>query len=202
MIRTAVPVSNRRSRKTAARRREILRGAAAAFREHGIQGAGMREIAEAADLSPANLYYYFASRDEILFFCQDDALDRMLAAVREARSRHDSHAERLRAVIEVQVLCMLQDLEGGAAHLEVDLLPKSLRARIVAKRDRYEREIRAIVRAGVRARELVDCDVALVTRAILGAVNWTARWYAPQGPKPPAAIARAFSDYLVRGLIR
>lgn len=186
----------------AARRREILRGAAAAFREHGVAGAGMREIAEAADISPANLYYYFSSRDEILFFCQDDALDRMLAAVRDARARHRSQADRLRAVIGAQILCMLEELEGGVAHLEVDLLPKKLRARIVRKRDRYEREVRGIVAAGVRDGEFVACAIPLVTRAILGAVNWTARWYTPGGFTTPAAIALEFSRYLVRGLIR
>ena len=35
-------------------------------------------------------------------------------------------------------------------------------------------------------------DAALVTRAILGAVNWTARWYRPHGERSPAEIAQAF----------
>jgi hypothetical protein len=43
-------------------------------------------------------------------------------------------------------------------------------------------------------------DPALVTRAILGAINWTARWYRPGGEKNPAEVAQAFSDYLVYGL--
>ena len=37
----------------------------------------MRDIAVAADLSPANLYHYFSGKDEILFFCQDRTLDRL-----------------------------------------------------------------------------------------------------------------------------
>jgi hypothetical protein len=36
---------------------------------------------------------------------------------------------------------------------------------------------------------------------MLGALNWTARWYRPDGPVPAAEIADAFADYLVRGLI-
>ena len=66
-------------RRRDARRDEILRAAARIFRERGFEAAGMRDIALAADLSPANLYHYFKGKDELLFYCQDRALDRMLA---------------------------------------------------------------------------------------------------------------------------
>ena len=45
----------------------------------------MRDIAEAAELSPANLYNYFNGKNDILFFCQDSSLDRMLEALEKAR---------------------------------------------------------------------------------------------------------------------
>jgi len=103
-------------------------------------------------------------------------------------------------VIEAQVACMLDELDGAAAHLDVDVLPPELREKIVAKRDRYERAVRRIVRAGIRDKTFRRCDADLVTRAILGAVNWTARWYRPEGTRSPAAIAKTYSDYLVQGL--
>ena len=69
-------------RRAEARRLEILRAAARAFRRRGFAGAGMRDIAAEADLSPGNLYYYFKGKDEILYFCQDRWLDQMLRVVR------------------------------------------------------------------------------------------------------------------------
>jgi len=181
-------------------RQTILRAAARVFRRRGFADTGMREIAAAADLSPGNLYYYFKSKHELLYFCQDHSLDRMLATCRAVQAGRLSPAERLAAVVRAQVACMLDELDGAAAHTEVEALPTRLRARIVAKRDRYEGAVRRIVANGVRSRAFVPCDPTLVTRALLGAVNWTARWYRPEGDQPPAAVADAFAAYLVRGL--
>lgn len=190
----------RADRRFRARQRDILRAAAAVFREKGFEAAGMRDIALAAGLSAANLYYYYGSKDELLFSCQDLALDRLLGAARAAGKAEGPVAERLRQVIDVQLRCMLEELEGGAAHLAVDALPAPLRARVVRKRDRYERALRALVREGVRAGEFAPCDPTLVTRAMLGALNWTAQWYRAGGPTPLDALCAGFADYLVRGL--
>ena len=62
--------------------------------------------------------------------------------------------------------------------------------------------MRRIVAQGVRSRAFVPCDPVLVTRALLGAVNWTARWYRPEGEHRPDTVADAFANYLVRGLVK
>jgi AcrR family transcriptional regulator len=174
------------------RRMDILHAAARVFRRRGIAAAGMREIAEEAGLSPGNLYHYFSGKDEILLFCQERTLERMLAAVDAA---HGTAAERLRSVLRAHVHCMLDELEGATAHLDVEALPKKLRAPMIERRDAYERAVRGIV-----AEAMPRGDAALLTRAMLGAVNWTARWYRPEGAQGPEEIAETLSDYLVKGL--
>jgi AcrR family transcriptional regulator len=184
-----------------ARRLQILRAAGKMFGMQSFTDMKMRDIAEAADLSPANLYNYFKGKNELLFFCQDNSLDRMLAALRTARSAKAGASEKLRLVIESHLRCVLDEVEGSAAHLLTTQLPINLQRPLVAKRDRYEEGVRQLVLAGIQSGEFIECDAALATRAILGALNWSVRWFSHDGPLTASQIAEEFSRFLIRGLL-
>ena len=177
-----------------------MRAAARVFRARGFAAAGMRDIADAAGLSPGNLYHYFRGKEELLFFCQDRSLDRLIGALAAARGNRRPLPIRLHDLAVAHVLCLVDEVEGSAAHLEVAALPPRLRSRIVAKRDKYELGVRALVAGGVRARHLYATDPTIATRAFLGALNWTAHWFRPEGPKSPRRIAGLVADYAVAGL--
>jgi AcrR family transcriptional regulator len=196
----AVPARSPRARRRDRQRDAILRAAARLFRERGFADTGMRDIAAAADLSAANLYHYFNGKNDLLFYCQDRALDRMLAAVASARKATRSTPERLRLVFTAHLQTLLDEIEGATAHLQIDSLPHPLREAIVRKRDRYEHALRRIIVEGTAGGELVDVDPAIVARAALGAMNWTVTWFRPEGPDSAAAVGDIVSRFLVRGV--
>lgn len=193
--------SGRQQRRYLARRLEILRAAGREFRARGFVETGMRDIAEAAELSPANLYNYFQGKDEILFFCQDSSLDRMIAALDRARLIKGNAAASLRFVIISHSCCLLDEIEGSAAHLLTNALPSRQQRYLVAKRDRYELGVRKLIASGMRAGEFIQGDAALMARAILGALNWSVQWFRPDGEMTAEEIADKLADYLVRGLL-
>ena len=187
--------------RNARRKHEILHAASELFRQRGFHATGMRDVAAALGMHAGNLYYYFENKHELLAFCQEETLNRLLAAADEIRAADVSADRQLLALIAAHVRCLNEDTPGSLAHLEVEALSGAWRTRIQAQRDRYEARIRKLVRQGIAEGVFRPADPKLVTLAILGAVNWTVKWYRPRGAKSVRTVGREFAAHLVRGLL-
>lgn len=194
--------AERRARKTELKREAILRSAAGAFRRKGYHGTSMEDISEQLLMTKGSLYYYFADKEEILFACHDFSLDRVLDRMQEViEAEKDSNAaDRLGALIQGLVDVMIDDLQGSALALDFTALKEELLEKIIAKRDKFERGMRAVINEGVKSREFRNVDPKLATFAILGAINWISKWYRPDGTFKAADIGRMYSDLFVKGL--
>jgi hypothetical protein len=72
--------------------------------------------------------------------------------------------------------------------------------KIVHKRDQYERGVRLLLAGGQRHGLVRPGEPKLQAFALLGALNWVARWYRP-GEGDPDQIIHSFRDQLLRGLL-
>jgi AcrR family transcriptional regulator len=178
----------------------ILASAVAAFREHGYHGTSMRQIADALLRTKGSLYYYFGSKADILFAAHDRALDSMLAVLARVEATAGDPRTQLRELIVEHTRAMVDGFQGTALALELDALSPERRRRLVAKRDRYERGLRAIVERGVRRGLFRAVDARLAGFALLGSINWTARWYRRPGNVPPEELGSVYADLFLRGL--
>ncbi len=190
----------RRNRRFTERRLEILRSAAAAFTRNGFAGATMEEIAEQAEMAKGNLYYYFPSIPELMFFCQDYSLTRLNEQADAVVKSKQPVERKLRDLIALHVHTVLEELPGSTAHTDFRSLPKEQLRKIVRKRDRYEKSYRKVVEAGVKEGVFEVGDTKTAVWAILGALNWIVQWYSPKGAMSAEQIAEDFGDLFVGGL--
>lgn len=195
------PESQSESPRVLAKKREILRAAAAVFRRQGLHATGMRDIAAAAGMAVGNLYYYFADKQALLAFCQEDALAGLLDLATRVRGESLPPDQRLWLLVVGHMLRLHEATPGAIAHLDVDGLAPAARAEVLARRDAYEETFREVVRQGAEEGLFRRVDPKLAALTLLGALNWTAQWYRPGGGKTAQELGEEMADMLVRGLL-
>jgi TetR/AcrR family transcriptional regulator, cholesterol catabolism regulator len=186
----------------AARRVEILKCAAAAFRRVGYHGATVEQIAAALHMKKGNLYYYFKNKEEILFACHQYSLDRLMELLDDILQSGLPPDAQLRRLIVAFVHTILDELHGTALFLDLEALsPAHLKA-VIVRRDKFDHGLRRIIEQGIAERIFTATDAKLESFAILGAVNWIPRWFRPEGPATSHEVADRFADFLIAGLRR
>ena len=186
-------------KKRRKRREEILHAALRAFRDKGYHATTLDDIADHLGVRKTALYHYFPDKETILYECHRESLSEIKRLLKEARD-FDSARERLAHVIREHVRVMTDTLEGSPLAFEVPALSGRRQTQVISARDNYERELRQIIDDGIDRGEFRSVDSKLAAFAILGAINWIARWYQPEGPMLGSELGAEFADYLVGGL--
>ncbi len=189
------------------RREQVLTAAADVFRAKGYQAASISDIAARLGSDRANVYYYFASKQEIFLALVAHAVESNVADVEAAASTAGSPTERLRQVIEALAASYHQHYPYLHLYVQEDMRRLDPDGSDAEKhlRDcgrRYDAALLTITREGVRSGEFrSDIDPQMLKFAVLGAVNWTHRWFTPGGPMTGTQVGRAFSDIFLRGVV-
>jgi AcrR family transcriptional regulator len=190
--------------KVREKKREILVAASRVFRARGLHATGMRDIAAELGMAVGNLYYYFKDKEELLAFIQESTLSGLLDMAARVRAQELRVDQKIRLLLEEHVV-RLNDPEegtpGSLAHLEIEALSEGRRAAVLAQRDEYERILRRLIEEGMDRQVFRQVDAKVSALALLGAVNWTVKWFRPEGGKSAREIGREAAETLVRGLL-
>jgi len=146
------------------------------------------------------LYHYFPDKEALLYACHLESLAELERLVPEARARFQRASEQLAYVIREHVRVMTDTLQGSPLAFEVTALLPAHQREIIAGRDAYERALREIIERGIRAGELRATNPKIAVFAILGAINWIARWYRPEGLFHARELGDQFAEHLLGGL--
>jgi hypothetical protein len=98
------------------------------------------------------------------------------------------------------VVCLNVTFPGSLAHFELEPLPAARRASLARKRKRYERLLTRLIESGQAAGALRAGDARLALFALLGALNWTVKWFSAGGEKSALEVGERFAAILLDGL--
>ncbi len=159
------------------RRETILEAAAHLYARRGFQGASVADLAKAAGTSKSLIYHYFPSKDDILHETMAAHLDALVDAA-EVATRSGSAEEKLRALTHAFMRLYVGAEDSHKVLLnELDNLPATRRAEVVAK----QRQIIATVEALVRELRGTEADALPIAMLFFGMINWTHTWFRPGG---------------------
>ncbi|MBF6331935.1 TetR/AcrR family transcriptional regulator [Nocardia transvalensis] len=102
----------RRERKKAQTRQALAEAALRLFLERGYDQVGVREIADAADVSTTTLFKYFPSKEALFFDLEEETEVALVAVVRD-RPPGRSIPEALREHLRHRVDVLLDDPRAG-----------------------------------------------------------------------------------------
>src|ERR1700749_4562888 len=78
---------------------EILEHATTVFYEKGYDAASMRDLSRASGMSLAGLYYYFESKERLLYLIQKSAFETVVLNLRVRLETTSNPEERMRAFV-------------------------------------------------------------------------------------------------------
>jgi len=189
-----------RHTSTSTRRDDILASAASVLRDSGMSALTMRGIADELGITKGNLYYYFRDKQDILYHCHMRCMELSLRALRDAQAASGTTRERLNTLLIRHIRGILEQGLGNILLTDLESLSAEQRASYVVKRDEFESGVRLLIQAGVTNGEFECANVKLASLTMLGAVNWTSKWYRPEGELSADDVAAGMADFLMRAL--
>lgn len=187
-----------------ARKAEILRTAAAVFREKGFHAARIQDVADRLGMQKGSLYYYISSKEDLLRGLVEEPIRAMNEEVRQLLATGHPPDQKLARVIELHLRYFQEhrDIFGIFLREDLDLLDQTSDSDLRALLRTYDAYWDELLQEGVAEGVFrPDIDRSIVAKAIIGMCNGTFTWFDPEGRYPIHEIARLLADFALRGVL-
>lgn len=189
---------------------EILAHAARVFCEKGYEGASMRDLSRASGTSLAGLYYYFDSKEKLLYLIQRHTFTTILERLRHRLRGVRDPEERVRVFLHNHLEYFLANKEAmKVLSHEADKLTGDYAGEVASLKREYYRIAVGLVdelktAAGVKsvwARRRAAADTRIAVLTLFGMINWIYTWHKPRVDEDARALADHMSGIFLRGLL-
>jgi TetR/AcrR family transcriptional regulator, cholesterol catabolism regulator len=180
---------------------ELLAHATDVFFEKGYEGASMRDLSRATGMSLAGLYYYFQSKERLLYLIQKHTFETILAQLDQRLAVEDDPEQRVRTLIANHLEYFLANQKGMTvlAH-EDEVLKGEFGGEIRDIKRKYYRTCRELVE-GLNVERGLHINTRIAVLSLFGMMNWIYTWYRPQADSDAATLAREMGNIFLRGVL-
>jgi TetR/AcrR family transcriptional regulator, cholesterol catabolism regulator len=189
---------------------EILDYATEVFAEKGYEGASMRDLSRRSGISLAGLYYYFESKEKLLYFIQQHTFRTIMERLRTRLATSNDPETRIRIFVHnhVDYSVAKQKAMKVLSH-EDDILKNGYGSELAAIKREYYRICVGLVDDLVKAdglkpagpnAESEGINTRTAVMGLFGMMNWLYTWYRPRVDPDAEVLAREFGDIFLSGI--
>lgn len=183
------------------RSEQILEIACRLFSEKGFDRTSLRDIADAAGITKAALYYHFPDKDSLHQKVVIDSLKSLIAFVQMRLNSINDPIERVKAYFFATTEFYQNNSSAWIAGSNSFWTSgEDRRAAAVTLRDEFENILRDAIRDAIAAGSMRPVEPALASRFLLGSMNHVMRWHSPDGPLSMRDIHEQYLDFALNGL--
>ncbi len=179
---------------------KILVHATNVFYEKGYAAASMRDLSRASGVSLSGLYYYFESKEKLLYLIQKETFTTIVARLHERLEEVNDPAERIRIFIlnHLEYFLCNQKAMKVLSH-EDDVLKNGFGSEIAAIKREYYRICMALLDEYKRTRGL-EFSSRTAVLSLFGMMNWIYTWYNPRVDADAKELAQEMGDIFLQGI--
>ena len=179
---------------------KILFHAAEVFYEKGYAGASMRDLSRASGMSLSGLYYYFESKEKLLYLIQKETFTTIVERLRERLDTVSDPEQRIRIFILNHLEYFLANRKAmKVLSHEDDALTNGFGAEVAAIKRAYYRICVGLLDDFRRERKL-EGSSRLAVLSLFGMMNWIYTWYNPRVDADAEEIAGKMGDMFLHGV--
>jgi AcrR family transcriptional regulator len=188
--------AGRIERKRGRRIQEILATAAALFGERGYDAVSLEDVADRLDVTKGSLYYYFASKDELVTAAIETLGNEWTARLEGLPAgQSGTPAERLRALVREHIGIAVREYPAALRlFLTPQDWPDAQQARIKELRRRHDSVFRTVVEEGVDAGDFTVTAVDPVLQCMHAAMSQAPAWCAHLSGRAQDRAVDVFAD--------
>jgi AcrR family transcriptional regulator len=193
------------------RRKKLIEAAARVFQDKGFGAASLGDVANELGTDRASLYYYVSSKEELFHAVVFQAAEENVLVAEAIRDADLPVSEKLAELIHELMLSYEKHYPYLFVYIqekmaswnpETDQESSAWADDMIDLNARYAAAVNAVVRQGVEQgvfKQLASTRV--ISYGIVGMVNWSHRWFRPEGPSSADDISRAYAEIVLKGLL-